>query len=158
MARKKTIRYPFKRGDDFKLDFTLKDTNTAEAIAAKDLWVEELATLIELQQADPLDAAAVTAQQAVVDAAEAAYEAEILMDITGWVITSQIRLNDTLVADLVIDDSNYNIGKFALTLDKSLTQNWKIAEHDVDVSFERASGTTSSDSFIVDVQKDVTRA
>lgn len=156
MARTKTMRIDFKRGDDFKLDFTLKNTNTTEAIAAKATWDAELETLADLQSADPIDQTAIDAQQLVVTSAEAAYEAEILMDITGWVITSQIRRQNELVDDFTIDETNFDIGKFALIMDKADTALWRVTEHEVDIQFARTSGTTSSRTFKVNVMKDVT--
>lgn len=156
MVKTKTFKLDFKRGDDFRLDFTLKDTNTAEAIAAKATWDAEIETLTALQEADLIDQAAIDAQQIIVDAAEDAYEALILMDITGWVLTSQIRRQNELIGSFTIDDTNFDIGKFTLIMDKADTALWRVCEHDVDIQFGRTTGTISSQTFKINVMKDVT--
>lgn len=156
MAQTKTVRMPFKRGDDFIVDFTLTDTNHTTAISLKATLTAEQTALEVLEAADPLDPAAVAAQAAVVQAADDAYEAVIIMDISGWEITSQIRLRDKLINDLTVDMANAVIGKFALKMGNTLTQLWKPYEHLVDIQFSRVAGKISSETFIVDVVKDVT--
>lgn len=156
MAREKTLVYTFKRGDDFKLDFTLSDTNHTTAIDLKADLDTQNEILQQLKAADPVDSAAVAAQDAIVIAADAAYEAAIVMDLTGWVITSQIRLHNELVNDFVIDESNLDIGKFAVTLPAAQTALWKPGKHEVDIQFSRVAGIISSKTFIVDVEKDIT--
>ena len=151
-----TTSIKFKSGDDFNLDFTLTDTNSVLAASAAALVVTEQATYGDLLKADPIDQPAIDAQLIVLNAAITAYDAAVLMDITGWGIASQIRWCGKLVDTFSVDTTNASIGMFTLQAPSTQTQLWKPREHQVDVQFTRASGKISSETFILDVQKDIT--
>jgi hypothetical protein len=151
-----TTSIKFKRGDDFNLDFTLTDTNSDVAVAAAQLVADEQATYDALLSEDPVDQPAIDAQLIVLDAAKAAYEASILMDITAWGIDSQVRWCGKLIDTFIVDVSQASIGLFTLQRSSEMTQLWKPREYDVDVQFTRAAGKISSETFILDVQKDIT--
>ena len=151
-----TTSIKFKRGDDFYLDFTLTDTNSDLAVAAAALVVTEQATYDDLLVADPIDQPAIDAQLIVLDAAKAAYEASVIMDITGWSIASQIRWCGRLIETFNVDMTYANVGMFILTATSAQTQLWNPRKYDIDVQFSRAAGKISSETFILDVQKDIT--
>lgn len=146
----------FKSGDDFNLDFTLTDTNSALAVDAAALVVTEQKTYDDLLLAVPVDDAAVAAQLIVLDAAKVAYDDATVMDITGWVISSQIRWCGKLIDTFGVDVSQATVGMFTLQAASSQTQLWKPRKHEVDVQFSRVSGKVSSETFILDIQKDIT--
>ena len=146
----------FKSGDDFNLDFTLTDTNSALAVNAAALVVTEQKTYDDLLLAVPIDDAAVAAQLIVLDAAKLAYDDSTIMDITGWGIASQIRWCGKLVDTFGVDTTQASVGMFTLQAPSAQTQLWKPREHEVDVQFTRVSGKISSETFILDVQKDIT--
>lgn len=158
MARKKTTIMPFKRGDDFKVDFTLTNTNHITALSLKATLEAEKLILEGLEAADPLDTVAIATQAAAVQVADDAYEDSILMDISGWVISAQLRRFTNLVSDFTINMDYANIGRFTLTCPASETQMWKPVTHQCDIQFERGVGKVSSETFLVEVEKDVTYA
>lgn len=158
MARKKITTLPFKRGDDFKVDFTLTDTNHTTAIDLKATLDAENVILEDLESADLVDSAAVATQAAIVQATEDAYEAAILVNISGWTISAQLRRFSNLVTDFTIDMTNAHIGKFTLTCPSAETQMWKPVTHQCDIQFEHVVGKISSETFLVEVEKDVTYA
>ena len=151
-----TTSIKFKSGDDFNLDFTLTDTNSVLAASAAALVVTEQATYGDLLKADPIDQPAIDAQLIVLNAAITAYDASVLMDITGWGIASQIRWCGKLIETFNVDVTQASIGMFTLQATTAQTQLWKPRKHQVDVQFTRASGKISSETFILDVQKDIT--
>lgn len=157
MADCKIPTIGFKRGDDFKLDFTVEDTNNTTAIAAKTALDTEIASLKTLQNADPVDPVAVAVQQVIVDTAQAVYDSVIIVDITGWTMISQVRRADKLVDTLDITLIDAATGKFALSKDKIDTALWPVYTLQCDVQFTRPEGTVSSETFHIDVQRDVTR-
>jgi len=147
----------FKRGDDLKLDFTVQDTNTTEAIAAFAVLTTAQAALVEAQEADPVVPADVTAAEAAVTAAQAAYDAEILTSIAGWTIRAQVRRGGKLIDDLDILIIDEAAGCFAIQKDDLLTANWPVAQLECDIEFITTSGKNSSETFIINVKRDVTR-
>jgi hypothetical protein len=154
----KTPKISFKAGDDFILDFTLTDTNHTSAIEAKAVQDAAEKTLADLKEAEPLDAQAISDATTALLAAQQAYDASILMDITGWGIASQIRWGTNLIDDFEIDMTDVATGKFVLKCAAEKTALWKPKEYVVDIQFTRVSGKISSQTFIVDVERDVTNA
>lgn len=154
MAKAQVLK--FKQGDDFKLDFTLTDTNSTTSVNAFEVLQAESLALKALTEADPQDPAAILAQEIVLQAADDVYEAAILMDITGWTVASQLRFCGNLIQDFTIDMTQQAIGKFAITADAADTQLWIPRKYDMDIQFTRLTGKISSETFILEVEKDVT--
>ena len=154
MAKPQILK--FKQGDDFKLDFTLTDTNNTTAIAAQNAVETKRAEIIALEQAVTPDLAAIAVANAQLIILIDAYEAAILMDITGWSIASQLRWCGELIDTFSIDTTTLNIGKFAVTATALQTSLWTPRNYDMDIQFTRLSGKISSETFILDVEKDVT--
>lgn len=152
----KLPKIDFKAGDDFKLDFTLSDTNQITAIETKESLDAATADLVLLKKAVPQDAQAITDKTAVVDALQAAYDQLVLMNISTWGISSQIRWNGTLIDNFEIDTTQAAIGTFTLICASEKTVLWKPREYDVDIQFTRDVGKISSQTFIVNVERDVT--
>lgn len=154
MAKPQVLK--FKQGDDFKLDFTLTDTNNSTAIDAKATYDAAVETLAELKLADPQDPVAIAAAEAAVTAADLAYEDAILMDISGWGIASQLRWCGKLIDTFDIDLNWTHIGKFTILKASEFTNFWIPRKYDMDIQFTRVTGKISSETFILEVQKDVT--
>lgn len=147
----------FKRGDDLKLDFTVQDLNNDAAIAQLSVLTEAEETLAELQEADPVDQSAIDAQQIVVNDEQAAYDALIIVDITGWTIISQVRRGGKLIATLDVTIVDATSGTFTLTQDNLITVDWPVADLECDIEFITTSGKNSSETFIIHTKRDITR-
>lgn len=147
----------FKRGDDFKLDFTVQDTNKDSAVLLAAELVEAKTVLTAAENADPVIPQDVIDAQAVVDAAQAAYDADIIIDITGWTMVSQARRGQKLIQTMTIVVIDAPTGRFSITADDVDTVNWPIQKLDCDIEFTRPTGKVSSQTFIIDVKRDVTR-
>mgnify|MGYP000900317111 CR=1 FL=1 len=147
----------FKRGDDFKLDFTVQDTNNDVSIA----YLATLATakelLIEAQKADPLVQQDVDDATAAVALAQAQYDASVIVDITNWSMLSQVRRFTKKIADMVIVIIDAPTGRFSVTCPAAQTQLWPVQKLECDVEFTRPAGKVSSDTFTIDVQRDITQ-
>jgi hypothetical protein len=83
-----------------------------------------------------------------------------LEPLDDYEIRSQIRTSkgDILVADLEAEVSNTSIGEFILTPTVASTSAWPLGEHVMDIEIVDPSGNTkSSDTFILPVEKDISR-
>ncbi len=165
-----TPRILFKRGDSFKLDITVTDPNSAAAIAAQVVLTAAEVTLTNAQavlataeatippvQQDIDDAQAIV-DTAVTDlaTAQATYDAAIIVDITGWTITSSLRWCGKLITNFVIAIINASIGTFEITATNIVSELWDAREHKMDIHFVRPSGSTSSETIFVDVERGAT--
>lgn len=147
----------FKRGDDLKLDFTVQDTNNDAAINQLFVLTSAQELLAELEAADPIDQVAIDSQQTVVDTEQAAYDALILVDITGWGIRAQVRRGGKLIDDLDITLIDETEGTFAIEKSDQMTAAWPVADLECDIEFVTTSGKNSSETFIIRVKRDVTQ-
>jgi hypothetical protein len=154
MAKAQILK--FKQGDDFKLDFTVTDTNNATAISTFATLALKSAALETLTLAIPQDMVAIAAAENELQIADDAYEAAILMDITGWDIASELRWCGELIDTFGVDLQYVNIGKFTIYKGFVDTQTWVPRKYDMDIQFTRVTGKISSETFILDVEKDVT--
>jgi hypothetical protein len=154
MAKAKVLS--FKQGDDFKLDFTLTDTNHTGAISAAETLATAQQDLADLKAADPQDPVAIAAAETDVSNAQDAYDAAIVLDITGWGVDSQLRWCGKLIDTFDVDLSQAAIGKFTISRASTDTALWKPRKYDMDIQFTRVTGKISSETFILDVEKDVT--
>lgn len=154
MAKAQILK--FKQGDDFKLDFTLTDTNNSGAVTAAAAVQAKRDEIIELEDAAIPDLAAIAVANGELLTLIDAYEAAILMDITGWGIASQLRWCGELIDTFSIDETTLNIGKFAIIATSAQTSLWVPRKYDMDIQFTRVTGKISSETFILDVEKDVT--
>lgn len=154
MAKAQTLK--FKQGDDFKLDFTLTDTNNSGAVTAAAAVQAKRNEIIEMEDQVNPDLAAIAVVNGQLLTLIDAYEATILMDITGWGIASQLRWCGELIDTFSIDESTLNIGKFAVIATSVQTSLWVPRKYDMDIQFTRFTGKISSETFILDVEKDVT--
>jgi len=154
MAKAQILK--FKQGDDFKLDFTLTDTNNSGAVTAAAAVQTKRDEIIEMEDAVNPDLAAIAVANEELLTLIDAYEAAILMDITGWGIASQLRWYGELIDTFSIDETTLNIGKFAIIATATQTSLWVPRKYDMDIQFTRITGKISSETFILDVEKDVT--
>ena len=145
----------FKRGDDFRLDMTIKNKNSVQALAAQADVVSAQATLDAANAAVPSVAQDITDAQTALDAAQAAYDLAIIVDITDWVITSNIRWNDKFVDALDVVIINAAVGQMRIARDDTLTTSWPKRLLDCDVKFDiPVLGKTSSKTFYIDLRGD----
>jgi len=80
------------------------------------------------------------------------------VDLTDYVITAQLRYGDELAADLQVILTDVTAGDFSLYLNASLVRELKVRKYDGDILFHTPDGTfISSESFILDLEKEVTR-
>jgi hypothetical protein len=161
----------FKRGDNFKLDITVTDPNndTAEAAllvlttAQTDLtnaqaYLAYLEALVPPVQVD-IDAQQAIVNQLVIDvaAAQATYDAAVIVDITNWTITSKLMWCGKVVQDFEITITNASLGTFNVRAYEVDTILWTPRLHEMDILFTRApEGGTSSETMHVDVQRGAT--
>lgn len=155
MAKNPTIQ--FKRGDDFKLDLTVTDTNNNIAIAAKLTLTAAQADYDAAIAADPQVALDISTAQTALDLAQAAYDTAILVNITDWVIASQIRWCGKLVSDFTVIILDALNGIFTITADAANTQTWIPRVYEMDIEFIRpGTGKISSETLLIEVRKDIT--
>lgn len=154
MAKAQTLK--FKQGDDFKLDFTLTDTNNSGAVTAAAAVQTKRDEIVDLEAVVPPDLAAIAIANGELLTLIDAYDLAIQMDITGWGIASQLRWCGELIDTFTIDESTLAIGKFAVIATSAQTSLWVPRKYDMDIQFTRLTGKISSETFILDVEKDVT--
>lgn len=147
----------FKRGDNFKLDITVTDPSSDAAVAAQVVLTAAERVLELALLADPFVQQDVDDAIAAVAAAQATYDGEIVIDITGWTITSQMTWCGRLVQIFEITITNASLGTFNIRAYEADTILWDIRKHELDLLFTRdPEGGTSSETMIVDVQRGAT--
>ena len=133
-----------KRGDDLYLELTVTDESTPAAIAAQEV----------------LDAALAADPQIPGDISTATtlYNEAIVVDITGWTMTSQIRWYNQLIDTPTITVLDAVLGRFSLALSYTNTALWTANRNlSCDIEFTMPTyGVVSSETFIIKVKKDVT--
>jgi hypothetical protein len=90
---------------------------------------------------------------------------DVAIDITNFTITSQLRdSTDTLITDtnfngsFTVTKTNPTTGVFKITATATETSEWPLRKAICDVQFVEADGdTTSSETFNIDIVRDVTR-
>lgn len=82
------------------------------------------------------------------------------VDITGWTVAAQLRkTDDTLVQAMTITVTNASAGEFIISASDTETDDWPIENLEIDVQFTEASGNiSSSETFTINVIKDITRS
>jgi hypothetical protein len=151
-----TTNITFKRGNDFSLTFTVQDLHSEASIAAATAISLAKDALIAVQTADPQVPQDLIDAQAAIDAAQATYDAAIIVDISLWSITSQIKQRTKLIDNMVITLDDGPAGVFTVSKPAADTAVWPIMELDWDIRFNKAPGIVSSETFIVDVIRNVT--
>jgi hypothetical protein len=145
-----------KQGDDFSLNFTLTDTLNETAVNAKAALELSKVNLISLRKVDPQDPVAISDAETVITNNEAAYALAIIVDITDWVITSQLRWCGKLFDTFIVTIPEPLTGKFTISRDGSFTSLWIPRKYVTDVQFTTTSGKISSETFSVEVERDIT--
>lgn len=148
-----TPRISFKRGDSFLLNLTVTDPNSVASLAYMVILVAAQVVLQAAIDADPYVEQDEIDAQAAVDAAQSNYDASIIVDITGWTITSKLTWCGKLIADFVVTIINAALGTLTITTTTVVTIEWKEREHQMDILFVRSEGTTSSETMYVDVER-----
>jgi len=151
-----TPRFSFKRGDSFRLDLTVTDPSNATALAAAVTLAAAQAALVVTQAAIPYVAQDEIDAQVVVDAAQVAYDAAIVVDITGWTITSKMAWCGKLIQSFEITITDALLGTLNIQATEFETILWNTREHELDVLFVRADGSTSCETIYVDVERGAT--
>lgn len=146
-----------KRGDDFSLDLTVKDTNNDTAKAAKITLDAAIVTYDEAVAADPQVPADITAASDAVVVAQTAYDAAIIVDISAWTIDSHLAWCGKFVTAFVVTITDGPLGKFAITAAKEVTALWKTRTYEADIQFNHTLfGRKSSQTINVIVGRDIT--
>lgn len=157
MVDKPTITV--KRGDDFSLDLTVKDTNNDTAIAAKAALDAALVAYDEAVAADPQVPDDITATAAAVVTAQEAYDESVIVDITAWTIESQLAWCGKFISDFVVTITDGPLGKFAITAAKEVTALWKTRVYEADIEFNYSLfGRKTSQTLYIEVVRDITNA
>ena len=147
----------FKQGDDFKLDLMVSDTNSTAALAAQVTLNAAQAAYDATVAVNPQVPADIANAQATLTAAHVAYDLAIIVDITNWIMKSQVRRSGKLMADLTVTIVDATIGKFSLSAIAAGTILWTPQAYDCDVEFTRpVSGKVSSQTFILNTERDIT--
>lgn len=81
----------------------------------------------------------------------------VVVDITDWTITSQIRQETTLTETLTVTVVDAPNGKFNLSATPTQTNLWALGSHSVDIEFIDVGGfVVSSQTFTLQLVRDVT--
>lgn len=143
----------FKRGDSFKLDVTVTDPNSpASVAAAAALVITEAAYQAALAAIPPVQQD-IDDTLILRDADQDTYDAAIIVDITGWTITSSLRWCGKLITNFVVTIVNASIGTLTITAIATVSELWNAREHKMDIHFVRPTGATSSEDIIIDVER-----
>jgi hypothetical protein len=145
-----------KRGDDFRLDMTAQDTNSDDALAAAIAVTEAQAAYDAALAAVPQISGDVSSTQATLVAAQAAYSAAILIDISTWVITSKMAWSGKLITTFTVTLEDAPNGVFSIRATAEQTALWKPRVYEADVQFVRDANKVSSQTFLIQVEKDIT--
>ncbi len=149
-------RISFKRGDSFLLELTVTDPNNTAAIAAAAALVITEADYQTALAADPVVPQDVIDTKALRDADQATYDAAIIVDITGWVITSSVRWCGKLISDFVITITSALLGTLTISQTAEVTALWNTREHNLDIHFVRPEGATSTETIVLSVERGAT--
>lgn len=143
MAKSSKPVMDFKRGDDFKLTLVVSNKKLPTALA-------QLEVIKALEAIDPPNPTEIAAQMAI-------YNTMIIVDISTWTMTSQIRYCGKLMDNLQVNITNGPNGVFTLTSPADNTGGWVPRKYDCDIEFDdQVSGITSSETFTINVKEDVT--
>jgi len=146
----------FKRGDSFKLNLTVTDPNSDAALAAAAALVITEAAYQAALAANPQVPQDIIDTKAARDADQATYDAAIIVDITGWTITSKLRWCGKEIVELTVAIVDALAGTLTISALPAVTLLWNIREHNQDVKFVTPDGTTSSETIIIDVIRGAT--
>lgn len=155
----KTQKIPFKAGDDFILTLTVSNKTSDVAVAAATALAEAQAAYdaqVLLDDQSGEGQAYLANLLEALNTAKDDYAEAIIVDITDWEITSSMRWITKLMADFIVDKVDAATGKFTLECPSEETQAWKPRVYDVDVQFIIDGKKSSSQTFQIDVKKDVT--
>lgn len=155
----KTQKIPFKAGDDFILTLTVSNKTSDAAVAAITAVAEAQAAYdaqVLLNDQSSEGQIHLTNLFNTLNTAKDTYDEAIIVDITDWVITSSMRWITKLMANFTVDKVDAVTGKFTLECSSEETQSWKPRVYDVDVQFIIDGKKSSSQTFQIDVKKDVT--
>src|SRR6056297_930669 len=82
----------------------------------------------------------------------------VAVDITNFTITSQLRLSDdTLLQALTVTVTDAAAGAFTLSATSTETEVWDVAAYECDIEFIDDGEVNSSETFVLNVIKDITR-
>jgi hypothetical protein len=83
----------------------------------------------------------------------------VAVDITSFTITSQVRdYDDVLLQALTVTKTDAGSGEFSLSATSAQTETWGVQKYLGDIEFVEAGGeVNSSETFIIDVLRDITR-
>lgn len=146
----------FKRGDTFQLDISITDPGSVAAVAAAAVVVVSQAVYDAALVADPLVPADVAAALVQLNIDQALLDTALIVDITGWTITSKLRWCGKEIAVFTVTIVDALLGTLTIVAIPAVTQLWKIREHNQDIQFVRPEGTSSSQTIVIDVQRGAT--
>lgn len=148
-----TTKILFKRGDSFRLDITVTDPNSIIAVAAAAALVITEAAYQAALDADPQVPQDIIDTKAARDADVITLAAVIIVDITGWTVTSSLRWCGKLITNFVVTIVDAPIGTLTITAATTVSALWTPREHKMDIHFVTSSGATSSETMIIDVER-----
>ena len=151
-SSKKTIT--FRRGDDFMYDMSVKNKNTAGALAALAVLTSAQADLVAANAAVPIVPQDVIDAEAAIVVAQAAYDLAIIVDITGWTIEAELTWADKVIDTLTVNITNASLGEFTLIQTDDVTITWPKRLLDADIRFDiPVLGKRSAKTFCIDLQE-----
>ena len=153
MSKPQTLK--LKRGDDFKLDLTVQDLNKSTAVTALAALTTAKAAYQTALAADPASQATTDALAAQV-AAQAAYNTAIKVDISAWTISSAMGWCGKTVLTLAVTITSGTDGVMTVIATAAQTALLVPRTYQADIQFTRPEGTVSSDTFLIEVMKDIT--
>jgi hypothetical protein len=156
VSMSKLPKIPFKAGDDFILTMTVSNKNSPEALAAQTTLVNAQAAYEEEVDKETPDETLLATLLTAFEEAQEAYDEAILVDITEWGITSSLRWITKLISEFTVEKTSPESGIFTISAPPIETQLWKPRIYDVDVQFTIDNKRSSSQTFQIDVKKDVT--
>lgn len=156
MATNSEPTLDFKRGDTLQLDMTVSNTTNDTAVVNALVLENAEKAYLDAIGAVPQVALDVTNTLAARDVAQTAYDNSIIVDITGWTITSMIAWRGEHIDNLTTTLTNAANGEFSVTALPAMTALWETRLLETDVQFVRPEGTVSSETLYINVERDIT--
>ena len=82
-----------------------------------------------------------------------------IVDLTGWIVRCQARLKDELIHEFTVEIPDPAGGQVNISAPAAITEGWAVGTMESDIELVDDEGKkTSTDTFTIEVIKDITRA
>lgn len=153
MATGKTPSMRLVAGDTFYAEAEFNTANEPDNILLAEAIVEAQEDYEEALAADPQVPADVSSTLLAVQTAQAAYDAAVVVDITGWTFEVEVTRRGRHVAYLIASAIDPTNGKISMTLPATDTADWHHGINKCSIETTNALGIVlSTETFYIKVE------